>query len=262
MKTKLIHWIPVVLLFIFSCESENIEDKYLKGEGPIISDTSKPDTSGDSSEILWLPFNGNTQDSLKHNVPLILVGKEQFVDGMNAENGKALYLDGNTYLLANLGFYDTLSMVFWIKGEGELESSNSPVLCDYGFKALSLQLDATSGATALTVQKNEQIASSEVKVEYLNSFYRYSFVYIEAGGNNTRVYYKGYTSSGDELIYSDELDFSGIIEAESDILYIGRSSKKDNGSSTFFKGSIDELHIYNRTLTTTEIENFASISTR
>lgn len=250
-----------VCLLYLSCESENIEDKYYSDgnpDNPI--DTVDQDNL---SEIVWLPLNGNLKDTTGRNTPLILVGEPQFVDGINPEHGKGLYLDGSSYLLINLGFYDTLSLVFWIKGEGELESPNTPVLFDYGLNALTAQLDATTGATSLTVSKNEEALKSyeNPAVEYLNSFNRYSFMYVEAGGDKIRVYFKGYAASGDEVVYVDKHNLSGIIDAESDILFIGRSSSKENQSSTFFKGAIDEVHIFNKTLTDAEVENFALIPT-
>jgi hypothetical protein len=260
MKYKFLWLISTALyIILYSCESANIEDKYMN---------KNPNDSipgGDSlfSEIIWLPLNGNLKDTSGNKASLMLVGTEKFVSGINADHGKGLYLDGSTYLMINIGFFDTLSVAFWIKGDAALESSNTPVLFDYGFNAFSTELDATTGATSLSLMKNEDIAYSHENpsVEYLNSFNRYSFVYVEAGGNKTRVYFKGYTSDGNEIIYSDEFDFSGIIEAETDILYIGRSSQRENQSSTYFKGAIDEIHIYNKALSNTEIENMALIPT-
>lgn len=250
----------ILLFVLYSCENANIEDKYFKGGKP--TDTTE-NPHGNLSEIVWLPLNGNLNDSTGNNTPVVLVGNKKFVNGMNKDYGNGLYLDGNSYLLINLGYYDTLSIAFWIKGDGALESTNKPVLFDYGLNAITAQLDATTGATSLTLKKNENIANSSENssVEYLNSFNRHSFVCVEAGGNNTKIYYKGYASGGTETIYSENLAFPGIIEAESDILYIGRSSQRENQSSTFFKGTIDEIHIYNKTLSDTEIENMALIPT-
>ncbi len=248
-------------LLLFSCESGNIEDKYYSAE----NEGSPQDTidSGKYSEIVWLPLNGNLNDTTGSNIPVFMAGNAQFVDGINTEHGKGLYLDGSSYLLINLGYYDTLSVVFWIKGESELEPANTPVLFDYGFSALAAQLDATTGATSLTVMKNENKINSykDSSVEYLNTFSRYCFVYVEAGGGNTKVYFKGFSTIGDEIIFEGDFDLPGVIEAISDILYIGRSSKRENQSSTFFRGAIDEIHIYSKTLSGPEIENMALIPT-
>ena len=267
----------VVMVWIFSCERENIEDKYYSSgeeENPTDTVQSPSDTSTVDptdtipqiihGEIAWFPMNGNLNDSTENNISLMLMGDTVFVDGINEEYKNGLYLNGYSYLLLNLGYYDTLSIVFWIKGDGEIESTNSPVLFDYGFNAFSAQLDASTGATSITVKKNDDIAYSHESssVEYLNSFYQYSFVYVEAGGNKTRVYFKGYSSLGDELIYCDELNFPGIIEAESEFLYIGRSSQRENQSESFFRGAIDEIHIYNKTLSNAEVESMALISTQ
>jgi hypothetical protein len=249
-------------MLYFSCESDNIEQKYLQKPSDTL-DIDTTDVPGISaSEIAWYPLNGNVNDSLGNNFPLIVVGQPTWVKGLNNDFGKGVHFDGNTYLLVNLGYYDTLSIAFWIKGDEALTDLNNPVLFDYGFDAISAQLDATSGETALLSKKDNSSASSEdASVEYLNSFYRYCFFYFEAGGNYTRVYFKGYTSTGTELVYSENLNFPGIISAESEFLYIGRSSLRDDQKQTYFKGSVDEIHIFTKPLTSAEIESLAFIYT-
>lgn len=243
----------------FACESENIEDKYLNK----VPNDSIPNGDSNSSEILWLPLNGNLDDSTGNNTPLVLAGNIKYVKGINKDHGKGIYLDGSSYLMINLGYYDTLAASFWIKGDGELAESNDPVIFDYGLNALTAQLDATTGATAVNLKKNDTQTSSadNSSVEYLNSFYQYSFVYIEAGGDKTRIYFKGYTSGGSELVYNGELNIPGIIETKSDVVYIGRSSQRENQASSFFKGAIDEIHIYRKPLSNSEIQKMASIQT-
>lgn len=252
------------LLFI-SCESENIEEKYYSNNNNEPGNTTENPVLS-SGLLAWFPMNGSVQDSSINNTPVILAGNATFVDGINEEHGKGLYLEGNSYLIVDLGYYDTISIAFWIKGDGELESSNTPTLFDYGFNTLSakLDVDGSTGATSLTVKKNENISCSKENssIEYLNSFTKYSLVYVEAGGDKTKVYFKGYTSSGDETVYSDELNFPGIIDTESELLYIGRSSQKENIPGSFFKGSIDEIYIFNKTLSNAEIQQMALIPTR
>jgi hypothetical protein len=248
-------------LCFYPCESENIEDKYLKRANGPDSLNNQP-TKG---ELAWLPLNGNLKDSSGNNIPVLLVGNTQFTQGLNEDYGQGLYLDGKSYLVLHVGYYDTLSVVLWIKGEGGLERENAPVLFDYGLNTLSAQLDVdgTTGATNLRVKKNEDMAGSHENksVEYLNSFTQYSLLYMESGGDKTKVYFKGY-SSGHEIVYSDEFNFPGNMNAKTDLLYIGRSSQRANQENSYFKGAIDEVRIYNKTLTNTEIEALASIPAR
>lgn len=263
MKKRPLHYLILFLVLLFSaCESENIEDKYYKsGSLPSYTDST---LNYKSSEIIWLPFDGNLNDSTGNNTPLVFVGNQKFVDGLSFDYDRGLYLDGESYLLINLGYFDTLSVVFWIKGVGELDRYNTPVLFDYGQNAIAAQLDAFTGATALSVIKNDESVNSAdlSSVEYLNSYNKYSFVYVEAGGDYTKAYFKGYTNSGESKVFYEELNLPGLIEAESEMLYIGRSSQNKNQSASFFRGAIDELHIYNKTLTRTEIEALAAIPTR
>jgi hypothetical protein len=253
----------LICSFIVCCESENIEEKYFQQ----IDDTTDIDTNDPliphpQGEIAWFPLNGNLNDSTGNNIPLLLVGDSaSYVNGLNAENGKGLYLDGSSYLLINLGYYDTLSIVFWIKGAGELGASGHPILFDYGLNAISAQLDGSTGATAVTVHKSDSTASSSEVIQDLNSFSKYSFLYFEAGGDLTRVYFKGYYLDGTERIYEADLDFPGIIDPQSEILYIGRTSLRDDYTGSLFRGAVDEIHLYSHPLTDQEIEAFAFTQT-
>lgn len=243
-------------VLILSCETENIEEKYFENDS--IPDIEKP-----AGEIAWYPLNGNLNDSTENDIPILIIGDTlKYVDGLNEEYGQGIHLDGTSYLLINLGYYDTLSVVFWIKGDEELSESDRPVLFDYGQNAISVQLDGSSGASMLNLTKNDSTISSEnSSVEYLNSFFKYSFLYFEAGGDLTRIYFKGYAEDGTELSYVEDLEIPGFINAQSEMLYIGRSSLRDNQIESYFKGSIDEIHIYSRSLTDIEIESFAFIQT-
>jgi hypothetical protein len=241
------------------CESENIEEKYY---GPNSKDpedtTDEPQVEKPRGEIAWYPFNGNLSDSSDNNIPVFLSGGEKYVAGINADYGKGLYLDGSSYLTINLGYYDTLSIIFWIKGSEALSGFNKPVLFDYGLNSISAQLDATSGATHLVISKNEESRSSkETNTEALNSFERYCFLYFEAGGDLTKVYFKGYYSNGIELVYNDQFSIPGIVDPQSEILYIGRSSMREELDNSYFQGAIDEIHIYSRCLSEDEVESFA-----
>jgi hypothetical protein len=258
--------LTLIVVLVCSCESENMEEKYHSStlQDSIPNGDTITDSETFRGKIAWFPFNGNLNDSTRNTFPAMLFGDTLFVDGINEQYGKGLYLNGSSYLLINLGYHDTLAIVFWIKGDGELGSTKQPVLFDYGLNALTAQLDGTSGATAMVIKRqDEEVSSSDnPSVEYLNSYYKYSFVYIEAGGSSTRVYYKGYTVVGDEVVYFDDLALSGVIEADSELLYIGRSSQRDLlNSSNFFNGAIDEIQIYNKTLSSAEVEALALIPT-
>jgi hypothetical protein len=259
---KLLKYSFFILLYflIAGCENDNIEHKYYKNSRPD-NDTSTniiPD-----GEIAWFPLNGNTNDSTGRKAAFF-VGNPLFVNGLNQNKGKGLHLDGNSYLLINLGYYDSLSVVLWVKGDGVISDLNKPVLFDYGYKAISAQLemDAISGATILESNRNEDITSSEnSSVEYLNSFNKYSFLYFEAGAKCTRIKYKGFTSDGSEILYNENLNFDAPISAKSEFLFIGRSSLRDDDNQSYFKGAIEEIHIYNRPLTSSEIETLANTLT-
>lgn len=262
MNKLIVLLISIVFVITCSCESENIEDKYLNDAG---QDPNGTNPNLGKGEIAWFSFNGHLSDSSLNNTPVMVNGDIRYVEGLNDDHGEGLFLDGNTYLVLDIGHHDTISIAFWIKGERVLANTNTPVLFDYGFNGLMAQLevDAFSGATTLSVKKNEYVANSNENshVPFLNSFTKYSFVYVEAGGDKTKVYFKGYLASGIEVGYFDEYDFPGIIYSQSELLYIGRNSSPDSGDETYFKGSIDEIHVFNKPLSNAEIEAMALIPT-
>jgi hypothetical protein len=253
----------LICTFIICCESENIEEKYFWQPADTAGvDTTDPTIPHPQGEIAWFPLNGNLNDSTGNNIPLLFVGDSvTYVSGLNPIYGKGIYLDGSNYLIVNLGYYDTLAIVFWIKGAGELGSTGHPILFDYGLNAISAQLDGSTGATAVSVHKSDSTASSVDVIADLNSFSRYSFLYFEAGSDLTRVYYKGYYLDGTERIYEADLNFPGIIDPLSEILYIGRSSSRNEFIGSLFQGAVDEIHIFSHPLTDQEIEAFAFTQT-
>jgi hypothetical protein len=267
----------LLCLNYLGCETENIEEKYYQQEeesdteeeegneedNEPVDTTNIPEINYPRGEIAWFPLNGNLEDSTGNNIPLIFMGTPSYVLGLNEEHGKGVHLDGASCMMVNLGFYDTLAIVFWIKGDAEIGITNQPVLFDYGLNALSAYLDGATGATMVGFTKNGNEASSEESdIEYLNSFCRYSFVYIEAGGSQVRIHYKGYSSDGIELVYHEDFDFPGRIDPQTEMLYIGRSALRENQENTYFKGAIDEIHIYSHPLTDQEIESMAFTHTQ
>ncbi len=253
----------LICSFMICCESDNIEEKYYWQIGDTTNnDTTNPHINHPSGEIAWFPFNGNLNDSTGNNIPLLFVGDTvTYVDGLSSTFGEGIFLDGSSYLIINLGYYDTLSILFWIKGVGELGITRHPVLFDYGLNAISAQLDGSTGATAVTVHNNDSTATSADVIEDLNSFSKYSFLYFEAGTDITRVYFKGYYLDGAERVYQADLNFPGIIDPQTELMYIGRTSLRENFTESLFHGAIDEIHIYSHPLTDQEIEAFAFTQT-
>lgn len=255
-----IFW-PLALLLItlfVSCENDNIEQKYYQ----IIAEQSDSSNLTDG-KIAWFPFNGNLSDTTENNTQIMVVGTPKYVNGLNADFGKGLHLDGKSYLIIKLGYYDSLSVVIWVKGDGELNGLNKPVLFDYGQNALSAQLDASTGATTLNSQKGDKKATSlKSSTKYLNSYNKYSLLYFESSGTTTKVLFKGYLQNGAAITYNQDLSLPGIIAPQSEFLYIGHSSMRDDKNKTNFKGAIDEIQIFNRPLTDTEIDALAFTHTK
>lgn len=251
-------WLLTSLLctLFISCENDNIEQKYYQ---PItLSDTSNIK----NGQIAYFPFNGTLNDTTNNNTNIFMVGSPEYVNGLNPDYKQGLRLDGQSYLMIKIGYYDTISVVMWIKGDRELNGINKPVLFDYGLNAISTQLDASTGATMLTSTKNEHnISSTNSSIKYLNSYNRYSFLYFESTGDKTKVIFKGYAKDGTATTYKQNLNIPGITLPQSELLYIGHTSLRDDNNSTNFRGAIDELQVFNCPLSDIEIETLANIYT-
>jgi len=250
MKSRPI-FICLLAISLFSqCISDNVEEKY----------GSTTPTKAPSGEIAWFPLNGNLNDSTGNNTAIAVSGKVNFTEGIS---GQGLKLNGSdNFIMVSPGYLDTISILFWIKTANGIDKPNRPVVFDYGQGAISAAfVDGVSGATNLSLkQDSTQFSSADMGEEfYLNTFYSYSLVYVEAAGNTASFYFKGALSNGAANIVSNKYEFPGLLNASSELIYIGRSSKKEELANSFFKGNIDEIHVFNHFLTDSELEYFKNI---
>lgn len=241
------------ILLFSQCITENAEVKYAtkdSGEKP-------------KGEIAWFPLNGNLNDSTGNQTMISVAGKVTYTKGINSETGKAISLNGvDNYIVITPGYLDTISVLFWLKTPNGIINPNQPVVFDYGFNSTSATLiDGTTGATTLTLQSGgKEVSSSEMGDEsYLSTSNNYCLFYFETGGTTTSFWYKGYLSDGTPKVLNNQYVFPKIVDPLTDMIYIGRSSQKDEISTSFFKGSIDEIHVFNRFLTDTELSYYLNI---
>ncbi len=250
MKSKPILICLLPILLFTQCISDNVEEKY----GSTVPEEAP------SGEIAWFPLNGNLNDSTGNNTAIAVSGDINFTDGVA---GQGLKLNGSdNFILVSPGYLDTISILFWVKTVNGIDKPNRPVLFDYGQGAVSAALvDGVSGATNFSLQQDStQYSSADMGEEYyLNSFYSYSMVYVEAAGNVASFYYKGALSNGAANVVSNQYEFPGLLNASTELVYIGRSSKKEEIVNSFFKGNIDEIHVFNHFLSDSELEYFKNI---
>lgn len=242
------------IIFFSHCVSENIEEKY----------ASKIPTIQTQGEIAWFPLNGNLNDSTGNQTMISVAGTIAYTAGVNEELGQGLRLNGtNNYLIVSPGVSDTIAILFWLKSANAngIVSPNKPVMFDYGHKAATASLvDATSAATHLNIKHgSSEVSSSEMGEEnYLNTYNGYSLFYFVSTGNLAAFTFQCYIDGVAHKI-SNQYNFNNIIKPQSDLIYIGRSSAPDEAGNSFFNGSIDEIHLFNRALSSSELNYYLQI---
>lgn len=250
MKTKPLFLLLAVAVILSGCLFNNAEVKY----------NSTSSTDAPKGEIAWFPLNGNLNDSTGSKTLIAVSGQVNYTDGIM---GKALSLNGkDNYIVLSPGYHDTISVLFWLKTPNGINSPSKPTIFDYGNGAISATLvDGLTGATELELKQSEFYASSKQIGEenYLNTYYQYSLVYIEATNNETSFYFKGFMSDGNSKIVRNRYQHNSLLNTSSDLIYIGRSSLKNDIENSFLTGSIDEIHVFDHFLTEAELNHFNAI---
>jgi hypothetical protein len=250
MRSKPILICSLTIFLFAQCISDNVEEKY----------GSTVPVEAPSGEIAWFPLNGNLNDSTGNSTMIAVSGSVNFTDGVT---GTGLKLNGSdNFIMISPGYLDTISILFWVKASSGIDSPNRPVLFDYGHGAITAALtDGVSGATNLTLKQDSiQFSSADMGEEYfLNSYCTYNLIYIEVTKNIASFYYSGTLDDGTKKVVSNQYEFPALFNASTELVYIGRSSVKDEIVNSFFKGNIDEIHIYDRFLTDSELAYFKNI---
>jgi hypothetical protein len=250
MRPRPITFFALCLILFSQCVSDNVEEKY--GSNDL--------TEAPKGEIAWFPLNGNLNDSTGNNTLIAFAGDATYTIGLI---DRGIRLDGSkNYFVISPGYLDSIAIVFWLKTPKGIISPNNPVIFDYGNGAVTASLvDGTTSATELVLKQDTVSYSSLALGEesFVNTYNNYSLVYIEVGGTSASFCYKGYLKNGNEKIISSEYTFPGYFDPATEMIYIGRASEKNEITNSYFKGNIDEIHIYNRFLTGSELEYFKNI---
>lgn len=242
----------LIIIILTQCVSGNIEEKY----------TSTEQVPQPINEIAWFPLNQNLNDSTGNQTMISVSGPITYVNGINKELKTGLYLNGTSnYIIISPGYRDTISILFWLKTAKGVISPNAPVLTDYGFNSISASFDAITEATNLIIKQGESTENSADLGEenFLNTDNKYSLFYLEAGGNTAAFSFQGYLVDGKKHKISNQYVFSETLNPLTDLIYIGRSSNPSTSVNSFFKGCIDEIHIFSRFLTLDELNYYQNI---
>ena len=252
MNKNQIFVVGILILLISGCRYDNVNDLYNKGQ-----QINPVSTNG---LLAYITFDKAIKDISGNKASVALNGDAVYVKGVNGKDSSAIRLQGypQSIAISNIGLNDTLSIFMWFKSDQALAKTDSITLFDYGVKSFALQIDGSTGATLINTIHNDQTG---VFSDYINSYSVWNYLYAEAGGGKIKILYEGQNESKEQIILDTENESPGILKPLLDILYIGRSTIGSNIKSTYFKGSIDNIRIYNRTLTKTEVLSLISEDT-
>jgi hypothetical protein len=198
----------------------------------------------DNSLVAYYPFNGNTNDLTSNGRNLAVYGGTTFIAGKdNSSNNSAYSFDGSGDYLeytANIPSFDNYTISLWAKPDssGDYKAMFSSYdNSTYGFQ-IDIECDSPGSGCRFHIRKagssggNIDLSTPELGV--------WTFIAFTYDGTNSI----GYIDS-----VSENESTGGTTEFN--LFRIGRNR---NGN-TFFAGAIDELKIYNRALTASEISS-------
>jgi hypothetical protein len=245
---KKILFFLITAIYVTGCVYENEEDEYYsipKGQK----------NSLDSGLIAHYCFQNSLVDSSINNIIGTLNGTPVYVaDASLGSDNMALSFNGtdNSFKIP-VGQLDTIAISIFYKATGVFSESQSQNLLDYGHDALALNLDGVSGGTYLALNGND--LNADLDNNWICSFAKLNHIYIGAILSKKQVTVIA-TTFGDRALNMKQRLFSvtpdGIITLGNNFILIGSSSVNQTSVSSF-KGLIDDIRVYNRKLSNTEI---------
>ncbi|MBT3213773.1 MAG: LamG domain-containing protein [Deltaproteobacteria bacterium] len=187
----------------------------------------------DPSLEAFYPFNGNAEDITSNGRDLTVTGDTSLTFGKDNSSNSAYYFDGNgDYLeyVTNIPSFDNYTISLWAKpaSSGTYEAMFS----SYDNSNNGFQIDLNGNNFHIRKSSGGNIVLSTAQLEV------WTFIAFTYDGTNSI----GYINS-----VSDNESSGGTTEFNR--FRIGRN----RDGSTYFSGAIDELRIYNRALTASEI---------
>lgn len=225
--------------------------------------TSAPPVDLTSGLVAYLPFNSNPFDATSNANNAFLGngtgGRSSYIEGIS---GTAFRFDGSTYLKIEDSpstRLRTQSVSFWFKPEVIPSATNQYQHLLYKANydndsnqeySTSIDWDASAGVRfKADVKQNSRCISGqgwESLISNINLKSEWTHVVILYMSNKIVVYINGNPLPEKTLPFN-----TGIDSCTGGDLIIGAQS---NRASNFYKGGLDELRIYNTTLTVNQIQ--------
>ncbi len=236
-----------VITFVISCKKDN--------------DTEDPDpipSTLSNGLVAHYPLDGNANDITSNVNNGVITGASSTTD-RSGNIGKAYYFNGvSNYIRINnsqsLDLKESFSISAWVNVDnyslpgvivwnGDPAFAKDPYLLYFsnrpGYNGIGVRKDAGTGVTI-----NEIYASS-------NIIFSGVWCHIVGTCNSTTKTMNLYVNG--ELIKTGTFADMGITYSTSNFWTMIGAAQSSAGIDNFFKGKVDEVRIYNRELTNTEV---------
>jgi hypothetical protein len=212
--------------------------------------------------IVYFPFDGNANDKSGNGINGIIRGGTSFVSDRSGNPSSAIYLNGNNYVeLPGLpfNFYTSFCVSFWIwaervqlisanifdKGNG-LSSLDGWAIAINGDHDNKIRFLSTT-ATGNKVITNDLVYSLEVWTHVVLTWDATGYVFYRNGVSLQL----GAFPTGSVIKSNGNLPL--LIGAQN-----GGHSNPASAVGNYFKGMIDDIFIYNRSLSSSEVQELYS----
>ena len=187
----------------------------------------------DNSLVAYYPFNGNAEDITSNGRDLTVTGDTSLTFGKDNSSNSAYYFDGNgDYLeyVTNIPSFDNYTISLWAKPDSS--GTYKAMFSSYDDSGRGFQIDLDGSNFHIRKSSGGNIVLSTAQLEV------WTFIAFTYDGTNSIAYINS---------VRDNESSGGTTEFNR--FRIGRN----RSGSTYFSGAIDELRIYNRALTASEI---------
>ena len=197
----------------------------------------------DNGLINFFPFNTNTNDYLNATISGTVTGASLTTDRFSNSNSAYEFNGTNQFIefpntLANVTQSATQTISVWAN-----RTSGSNIIAKY------YNLDASLSQFFINTQSIAGNGTNSLSFTTPSAGWNHYVIVLQSGTNNTKVYINGV------LITSGTLNYNA--STTSTKLVAGRFS--NGGSYDHFGGKIDDIRIYNRALSSTEVSNLYAL---
>ncbi len=236
-------------MIIFADEEEQVEDNTY-----VNPDTGESDLNGYKGLVAHWKFDSDLKDSSQFKNDGEAVGGKTGITFVDAVSGKGVRLDGKSYIKVknsdSLDLTDEFTFSFWVYKEDMRKKDNMeggvPYIIKYNEEGYDFPYgvyewdEMTPGVTFC-----DENGADDIHSEKQIDIQKWTLVSATYDGDTMKIYI-------DKELVKSQLISSSLVKS-SQPLYIGfgHFMTVDN----YFKGILDDMKIYNKALTYSEIEN-------